>query len=283
MRTEKALLLLKNQGEYMDKMMIGSRIKELRNERGMTQEQLAKSVGISSQAISKWENNIALPDITLVPILAQIFGVTIDDLFAYNRKEIQNDIEQYVQRMWEIWETNPEEGRKILEEGLQKYPENEVLLNKLLYVINYSANPDETIRIANKLIDKSSDIEVRYDALRFLAYAYNAKRDTESALAVLEQIPDISFTKLSEMAFVLSGAPKYEAADKQKWISFETLLQMMQKISEYYEEIEEKDKAVAEIERALSLISVFQNEDKFDYFSNYVEFFNKRLRKLTTL
>ena len=267
----------------MDKMMIGSRIKELRKERGMTQEQLAKSVGISSQAISKWENNIALPDITLVPILAQIFGVTIDDLFAYNQKKIQDDIEQYVQRMWEIWETNPEEGRKILEEGLQKYPKNEILLNKLLYVINYSANPDETIRIANKLIDNSSDIEVRYDALRFLAYAYNAKSDTESALAVLEQIPDITFTKLSEMAFVLSGAPKYEAADKQKWISFETLLQMMQKISEYYEEIEENDKAVAEIERALSLISVFQNEEKFDYFSNYVEFFKNRLSEFKSV
>ena len=267
----------------MDKMMIGSRIKELRKERGMTQEQLAKSVGISSQAISKWENNIALPDITLVPILAQIFGVTIDDLFAYNRKEIQNDIEQYVQRMWEIWEDNPEEGRKILEEGLQKYPENETLLNKLLYVINYSANPDETIRIANNLIDKSSDIEVKYDALRFLAYAYNAKSDTESALAVLEQIPDITFTKLSEMAFVLSGALKYEAADKQKWISFETLLQMMQKISEYYEETGEQNKAVAEIERALSLISVFQNEEKFDYFSNYVEFFKNRLSEFKSV
>ena len=267
----------------MKKMMIGSRIKKLRQERGMTQEQLAKSIGISFQAISKWENDIALPDITLVPTLAQIFGVSTDDLFAYNQKEIQDDIERYVHRMWEIWETNPQEGRKILEEGLQKHPENDVLLGKLLYVINYSENPDETIRIASKLIDKTNNIEIRYDALRFLAYAYNAKGDTDSAVTVLEQIPYTSFTKLSEMAFVLSGRPKYEAADKQKWLSFETLLQMMQKISEYYEENTEQDKAISEIERAMELISVFQREEKADYFSNYIEFFKKRLSNLNAL
>lgn len=264
----------------MNKMMIGSRIRELRRERGMTQEQLAKSVGISFQAISKWENNIALPDITLVPKLAQIFDVSIDDLFDYNRQEIQRDIEQYAQRMWEIWETNPQEGRRILEEGLQKYPENDVLLGKLLYVINYSENPDETIRVASELIDKTNNIEIRYDALRFLAYAYNTKGDTDSAVKALEQIPYISFTKLSEMAFVLTGLPKYEAADKQKWISFEILLQMMQKVSEYYEEQGKYDKAAVETERALALISVIQGEEKTDYFSNYIEFFKKRLENL---
>ena len=48
-------------------MNIGNKIRELRKQRGITQEQLAESIGISFQAVSKWENNIALPDITLVP------------------------------------------------------------------------------------------------------------------------------------------------------------------------------------------------------------------------
>ena len=48
-------------------MNIGNKIKELRKQRGVTQEQLADSIGVSFQAVSKWENNIALPDITLVP------------------------------------------------------------------------------------------------------------------------------------------------------------------------------------------------------------------------
>jgi transcriptional regulator with XRE-family HTH domain len=51
-------------------MNIGNRIKTLRKQRGITQEQLANAIGISFQAVSKWENNIALPDITMAPVLA---------------------------------------------------------------------------------------------------------------------------------------------------------------------------------------------------------------------
>lgn len=261
-------------------ILIGNRIKELRKERGMTQEKLAETVGISFQAVSKWENGLALPDITLVPKLAQLFGVTIDNLFAYNQKEIDEDIRQYADRALKLRATNPEEGRRILEEGLQKYPENDILLDNLLYVLNYSTNPDETIRIASKLLDRTLRIDIRYDAMRFLAYAYHAKGDTESAVAALEQIPEIYFTRLSEMAFVLSGRPKYEAAKKQKWLSFETLLQMMWKIAEYYEADGKPQKAIAETERALALISALQDEEKINDFLNYADFFKKQICRL---
>ena len=64
-------------------MMIGKNIKRLRINVGMTQEQLAERLHISGQAVSKWENETALPDITLLPELADCFGVTIDELMDY--------------------------------------------------------------------------------------------------------------------------------------------------------------------------------------------------------
>ncbi|MDE7283111.1 MAG: helix-turn-helix domain-containing protein [Lachnospiraceae bacterium] len=64
-------------------MMIGKNIKRLRVNVGMTQEQLAERLHISGQAVSKWENETALPDITLLPELADCFGVTIDELMDY--------------------------------------------------------------------------------------------------------------------------------------------------------------------------------------------------------
>ena len=73
-------------------MNIGNKIRELRKQRGITQEQLAESIGISFQAVSKWENNIALPDITLVPVLASYFGVSMDELFDFNLKEIEHAV-----------------------------------------------------------------------------------------------------------------------------------------------------------------------------------------------
>jgi transcriptional regulator with XRE-family HTH domain len=59
---------------------LGSRIAECRKAKGITQDQLAEHMGVSSQAVSKWENDLSCPDITLLPRLADYFGVTIDEL-----------------------------------------------------------------------------------------------------------------------------------------------------------------------------------------------------------
>ena len=240
-------------------MNIGNKIRELRKQRGITQEQLAESIGISFQAVSKWENNIALPDITLVPALASYFGVSMDELFDFNLKEIEHAVRIITEKAYQYRESNPAESRRILEEGLKKYPENDILLNNLLYVLDYSVKPDETIAIASKLIEKTNQNDVKYDALRFLAYAYKAKGDLESAEAAIEQIPEIYFTKLTEKAYLLSGKAKFEAAEKHKWISFENLLQMLWKLAEYYDDNGKIDKVIAETQKAWNFISIIGN------------------------
>lgn len=136
-------------------MNIGNKIRELRKQRGITQEQLAESIEISFQAVSKWENNIALPDITLVPVLASYFGVSMDELFDFNLKEIEHAVRIITEKAYQYRESNPAESRRILEEGLKKYSKNDILLNNLLYVLDYSVKPDETIAIASKLIEKN--------------------------------------------------------------------------------------------------------------------------------
>ncbi len=66
----------------MDNQVIGNNIAKWRKEKGMTQDQLAEQLSVSAQAVSKWENGVSLPDITLVPKLAEIFQVSIDQLFS---------------------------------------------------------------------------------------------------------------------------------------------------------------------------------------------------------
>ena len=61
-------------------MQLGKRIKELRIENNLTQEELAEQLGVSFQAVSRWENDLTYPDITLLPILANMFDVTVDYL-----------------------------------------------------------------------------------------------------------------------------------------------------------------------------------------------------------
>jgi transcriptional regulator with XRE-family HTH domain len=64
------------------KVTIGKRIADLRKQKGMTQEQLANQVGVTAQAVSKWENDLSCPDISALPQLAEVLGVTTDELLG---------------------------------------------------------------------------------------------------------------------------------------------------------------------------------------------------------
>jgi transcriptional regulator with XRE-family HTH domain len=63
-------------------MNIGKNIRRLRRCSDLTQCQLADKLGVTAQAVSKWENNMCIPDVALLPKIAELFGVSIDDLFG---------------------------------------------------------------------------------------------------------------------------------------------------------------------------------------------------------
>ena len=68
----------------MSNLKIGDRIRMKRRERDLTQEELANILGVSKAAVSKWENEESYPDITILPQIAQLFHMTMDELFDYN-------------------------------------------------------------------------------------------------------------------------------------------------------------------------------------------------------
>ena len=67
----------------MSSLKIGEKIKAKRSERGFTQEELAGVLGVSKAAVSKWENGQSYPDITMLPKIAQLFYITMDELFDF--------------------------------------------------------------------------------------------------------------------------------------------------------------------------------------------------------
>lgn len=68
---------------------LGSRITQKRKALGFTQEELAEKLGVSAQAVSKWENDLSCPDITLLPILAKILSTTVDELLTGKNDEVK--------------------------------------------------------------------------------------------------------------------------------------------------------------------------------------------------
>lgn len=95
---------------------LGNRIAGWRKAKGMSQEDLAEEVGVSSQAVSKWENDVSCPDISLLPKLAQLLGVTVDELLTgrsdgvkYLPEDQRKPLEELTLRV----RFNSEEGDKV--------------------------------------------------------------------------------------------------------------------------------------------------------------------------
>ena len=70
----------------MDELTMGARIARSRKEKGLTQEALANALGVSNQAVSKWEGDVCCPDIQLLPPLCDTLGMTLDALFGREKK-----------------------------------------------------------------------------------------------------------------------------------------------------------------------------------------------------
>ncbi len=67
---------------------IGGRIAAYRKEKGMTQEDLAKHMGVSAQAVSKWENDLSCPDISALPKLCRLLGISTDELLSGKKEQV---------------------------------------------------------------------------------------------------------------------------------------------------------------------------------------------------
>lgn len=88
----------------MNTIAIGKNIKKLRDERNVTQQQLADAIGVSFQAMSKWECGTSLPDIAILPAIANFFDITIDELFKPNMMAYRNK----AARLMSIYESDIE-------------------------------------------------------------------------------------------------------------------------------------------------------------------------------
>lgn len=125
-------------------MEIGNQIKALRQRKGVTQEALAEHLGVTAQAVSKWERGTASPDISLLPSLSAFFGVTIDELFALSD---DTRMERIQNMLWDVRFLNPADAdheRQFLLEKARREPENGRPLELLAELENHLAREHHT-------------------------------------------------------------------------------------------------------------------------------------------
>lgn len=224
-------------------VQLGKKIRELRKTKNISQEVLAQYLGISFQAVSKWENDTAMPDVAMIPALASFFGVSTDELFDYNHLEVEQKIDEICVKAYEFRESNPAKSECILREGLKQFPGNEIILNNLLYTLNAKERAEEMITICKTLIEATNDDEVRFDALRILATTYHENGQQALVEPTLEKLPEIYFTKLEQMALLLEGEKAIKAAKSQMGLCVEQMISMSQVLQKEYQKMGRVDDA----------------------------------------
>ena len=120
-------------------MEIGKQIKQLRQKRGITQDAMAQYLGLTPQAISKWERGVATPDIVLLPDISAYFGVTIDELFCLSD---ETRMERIQNMLWDDRYYDPaevESTREFLLNKGRREPENGKVYEHLAEMENHLA------------------------------------------------------------------------------------------------------------------------------------------------
>ena len=123
-------------------MEIGKKIRNLRLEKEVKQEELAEYLGVSIQAVSKWETEASVPDIALLPGIAVFFGVTIDELFQLSDEA---EFERIENMFWHERRIAPETFDhcvRFLEGVLKNQPKNVRAYSCLAYLYNHRAASD---------------------------------------------------------------------------------------------------------------------------------------------
>ncbi len=205
------------------KLTLGDKIKELRKRDGRKQEDLANALGVTNQAVSRWEANGGYPDMEMIPAIANYFGITIDELFGYENDR-EKKIDSLVSKINEMnfmnngVDINIDECISLAREAMIEFPANEKImlcLADVLYNAGYVrygeyhlidsegynvydverhrgyAEWKEAIVIYEKLLKTLEGGDARHNALRNLTQLYLNVGEHERALAAIESAPTI--------------------------------------------------------------------------------------------
>lgn len=161
--------------------VLSDRLKLLRKQKDLTQEQLADYMCVSPQAVSRWETGATSPDISALPMLADLFGITVDELLGVNETEKRKEISSIIAEAEREIDHNVTEGPIVrLREALNRFPNNDRLLTCLMYALFAACEDEECCRkydaeivsIAYRIDRYSTDNACRNEARRLLFRHY---------------------------------------------------------------------------------------------------------------
>lgn len=124
-------------------MELGKKIKQLRLNKGVTQETLANALGVTYQAVSRWENETTMPDISLLPQISVFFGVSIDELFEFTEESQYERIENMLNEKSILSDSEFQNAKYFLEKQLNRDSENVNAIKLLAWLYAHRSKSSE--------------------------------------------------------------------------------------------------------------------------------------------
>lgn len=223
---------------------IGAKVKTLRKRDDITQERLADVLGVTGQAVSKWESENGYPDIEYILPIANFFNVTTDYLFDHDTEEKRRKIDEYCERCdAHRMEVKPIQERiDMMRQALAEFPAEEKLLFRLAealyqkisghglypteiidgkyYIHDYEKHKslgswEEAVKIFEELLATSLDDSIRNESRVLLALIYAYIGEKDKVLAIAEKCGEVWQSK-ERVLTALDG--KDEELYKQKYL-----------------------------------------------------------------
>jgi len=183
-------------------MSIGTTIKKLRRERDMTQEQLAEYLGISACAISQWECDRTAPDISQIPLLVRIFGVTSDELLGISDLNKEAEIMRLHEEIYELSRIGKKrESFDLAEKAHKMYPDSYDLMyaftSQFVYVYYDKNFPEdekkkllaESVKLLEAIIVGCTDEDLRMKAMSTILWMYRDSDQLDKAHEIAKKFP----------------------------------------------------------------------------------------------
>ena len=253
-------------------MSIGATIKKLRRERDMTQEQLAEFLGITANAVSQWECDRTAPDISQLPVLANIFRVSADVLLGIDVETKDAKIEEIYQKIQELWCTGQrEQAEQLCREGLAQFPDSYVLMEELAHCLSRSGNQakvEESISLFERIRISANDEGAKNCAVGNLCWLYMKVGKQETAKQLAESIPSPIYTREECILTTLRGEDWAYELRKQIQLRFNSFIWKLNNLTQAFKDkhplFTEEERLVL-WQKAIDMVKLFYENGDYHY------------------
>lgn len=192
---------------------IGEKVKLLRRKNDVTQDRLAEYLGVTAQAISRWESETCYPDIEILPAIADFFGITVDELLCVDQTKKESKIKEYINEANNVQlQGDFDSAIRIYRRALREYPSSFQLQVELACAIGAIDNGvkiskelcEEVIDICTRILEDCTNDNIRLRAKAILCFVYcRHLDDRDKAMQIVEDLPKVYACQEVAMAEIL--------------------------------------------------------------------------------